>query len=36
VETLARMLHPDSFDQSLSEGYALKVSPDGQRLEPYR
>jgi iron complex transport system substrate-binding protein len=36
VETLARMLHPEIFDQPISPNQALKVSSDGQRLEPYR
>jgi iron complex transport system substrate-binding protein len=35
VEALARMLHPDVFDTPLPQGHALKVSSDGQRLEPY-
>jgi len=35
VETLARMLHPDAFAEPLPPGRALKVSADGQRLEPY-
>jgi iron complex transport system substrate-binding protein len=36
VETLARMLHPEIFDQPLPAGFALKVTPDGQRLEPFQ
>ena len=35
VETLARLLHPTVFDQPLPAGFALKVTPDGQRLEPF-
>jgi iron complex transport system substrate-binding protein len=35
VETLARMLHPSVFEQPLPAGFALKVAPDGQRLEPF-
>lgn len=36
VETLARMLHPAVFDMPLPAGRALKVSQNGDRLEPYR
>lgn len=36
VEVLARMLHPDRIDQPLPDGLALKISPDGRRLDPYR
>lgn len=36
LEALARMVHPDVFAEELPNGYALKVSSDGQRLEPYR
>jgi iron complex transport system substrate-binding protein len=36
VEVLARMLHPEVFEQTLADGIALKVAADGQRLEPYR
>lgn len=35
VEALGRMLHPDLMTRPLSEGLALKMSADGQRLEPY-
>ena len=35
VETLARLLHPDVFSEPLPPGQALKLSADGQRLEPY-
>ena len=36
VEALARMLHPEAFADRLPAGQALKVSPNGERLEPYR
>ena len=36
VEALARMLHPEAFEQPLPAGQALKISPSGDRLEPYR
>jgi iron complex transport system substrate-binding protein len=36
VEALARMLHPEVFDKPIPPGQALKVSPAGDRLEPYR
>ena len=36
VEALARMLHPDVFEDPLPAGHALRVSADGQRLEPFR
>jgi iron complex transport system substrate-binding protein len=36
VEALARMLHPEVFEMPLPEGRALKVSQNGDRLEPYR
>jgi iron complex transport system substrate-binding protein len=36
VEVLARMLHPEVFDVPLAAGSALKVSPNGLRLEPYQ
>ncbi|HLZ30445.1 MAG TPA: cobalamin-binding protein [Chloroflexota bacterium] len=36
VETLARMLHPDRFQQPVPANQALKVTPDGQRLEAYQ
>jgi len=35
VEALARMLHPEVFDRALPAGQALKLSPTGDRLEPY-
>ncbi len=35
VEALARMLHPERFEEPLPEGQALRLSADGQRLEPY-
>jgi iron complex transport system substrate-binding protein len=35
VEALARMLHPEVFGVPIPSGQALKVSPDGLRLEPY-
>ena len=35
VETLARMLHPEHFGSPLPIGQALKISPDGFRLENY-
>jgi iron complex transport system substrate-binding protein len=35
VEALARMLHPEVFEQPLPAGQALKISPTGERLEPY-
>ncbi|GAC1321670.1 MAG: cobalamin-binding protein [Chloroflexota bacterium] len=35
VEALARMLHPERVARRLDDGLALKVSTDGQRLEPY-
>jgi iron complex transport system substrate-binding protein len=36
VEVLARVLHPETFEQPISSNQALKVSSDGQRLEPYQ
>ena len=36
VEALARMFHPQVFDQPMPEHRALKLSDDGRRLEPYR
>ena len=33
LETLARMLHPEVFVDRLPAGHALKVSPNGARLE---
>ena len=36
VEALARMLHPEAFADRLPVGQALKVSQNGERLEPYR
>jgi iron complex transport system substrate-binding protein len=36
VEVLARMLHPEVFDQPLAAGRALKLSDDGRRLEPFQ
>jgi iron complex transport system substrate-binding protein len=36
VEALARMLHPEAFADRLPAGQALKVSQNGERLEPYR
>jgi iron complex transport system substrate-binding protein len=36
VEALARMLHPDRFEDTLPPGQALKVSADRAQLEPYR
>jgi iron complex transport system substrate-binding protein len=36
VEALARMLHPERFRGPLPQAQALKVSADGERLEPYR
>ncbi len=35
VEALARMLHPECFSEPMPSQHALKVSADGQRLEPY-
>jgi iron complex transport system substrate-binding protein len=35
VETLARIIHPETFVEPLPPGHALKVSADGQRLEAY-
>ena len=35
LEALARMLHPEVFTERLPARQALKVSPDGERLEPY-
>jgi iron complex transport system substrate-binding protein len=35
LEALARMLHPEVFVDPLPAGHALKISPDGERLEPY-
>ena len=35
LEALARMLHPELFAEPLPPGQALKISPDGRRLEPY-
>jgi iron complex transport system substrate-binding protein len=36
VEVLARILHPEVFEQSLAAGQALKLSEDGCRLEQFR
>ncbi len=36
VEALARMLHPERFSELIPSHQALKVSSDGQRLEPYQ
>ncbi len=36
VEVLARMLHPDCFSEPIPSDQALKVSSNGQRLEPYQ
>jgi iron complex transport system substrate-binding protein len=36
VETLARMLHPEAFSEPIPLHQALKVTFDGQRLEPYQ
>jgi iron complex transport system substrate-binding protein len=36
TETLARLLQPSLFEQPLPAGYALKLAPDGTRLEPYQ
>lgn len=36
VEVLARILHPEIFTEPLPTGTALKVTPDGLRLEPFR
>ena len=36
VEALARVLHPEAFADRLPVGQALKVSQNGERLEPYR
>jgi hypothetical protein len=33
---LARMLHPERFSEPIPSHQALKVSSDGQRLEPYQ
>jgi iron complex transport system substrate-binding protein len=35
LEALARMLPPEVFAEPLPAGQALKISPDGERLEPY-
>jgi hypothetical protein len=35
-EALARMLHPERFSEPIPSHQALKVSSDGQRLEPYQ
>jgi len=36
VEVLARMLHPEVFEQPVAAGQALKLSDDGCRLEHFR
>jgi iron complex transport system substrate-binding protein len=36
VEALARMLHPECFDQALPENVALRISADGLHLDAYR
>jgi iron complex transport system substrate-binding protein len=36
VEVLARLLHPEVFEQPVAAGQALKLSDDGRRLEPFR
>jgi iron complex transport system substrate-binding protein len=36
VETLARMLHPECFEQALPDKVALRISSDRQMLEAYR
>jgi iron complex transport system substrate-binding protein len=35
LEALARMLHPEVFGEPIPPGQALKITPDGRRLEPY-
>jgi iron complex transport system substrate-binding protein len=36
VEALARLLHPEVFDQPLPAGQTLKLSTTGELLEPYQ
>jgi iron complex transport system substrate-binding protein len=36
VEVLARLLHPEVFEQPVAAGQALKLSDDGRRLEQFR
>ena len=36
IEALARMLRAEVFTEPIPPGLALKISADGQRLEPYR
>jgi iron complex transport system substrate-binding protein len=36
VEALARLLHPEHVPGPLPDGHALRVSADGQQLEPFR
>ena len=36
LEALARMLHPEVFADALPPGQALKISANGEQLEPYR
>jgi iron complex transport system substrate-binding protein len=36
VEALARMLHPEVFEQAIPVGQALKISATGERLESYQ
>jgi iron complex transport system substrate-binding protein len=36
VEALARMLHPEVFEQPLPTGQALRISPTGDQLQPYQ
>jgi iron complex transport system substrate-binding protein len=35
VEALARMLHPEQFGEPLPPGQVMKLSADGEHLEPY-
>jgi iron complex transport system substrate-binding protein len=36
LDVLARVLHPDVFTDYVQDGHALRISTDGQRLEPFR
>lgn len=36
LDVLARMLHPEVFTQPIPDRQALKISPDGRHLVPYR
>jgi iron complex transport system substrate-binding protein len=36
VEVLARMLHPEVFEQPVAAGHAMKLSDDGRQLEEFR